>query len=69
MFKLKNIAFYVITIVVFAALIYFVLDNGKALESTKNISAPAQNSTTFSGQINELIKHNLFCSNFWFYFQ
>lgn len=59
MFKLKNIAFYVITIVVFAAIIYFVLDNGKALEATKNIKVPITNSGNISGQINELVKHNI----------
>jgi Kef-type K+ transport system membrane component KefB len=59
MFKLKNIAFYFITIVVFAVLIYFVIHNGKTLESTKNISIPSGNYGATFDQINELVKHNI----------
>lgn len=59
MFKLKNIAFYFITIVVFAILIYFVINNGKSLEAAKNISTATGNYNATFDQINELVKHNI----------
>ena len=59
MFKLKNIAFYFITIVVFAILIYFVINNGKSLEVAKNISTATGNYNATFDQINELVKHNI----------
>lgn len=59
MFKLKNIAFYFITILSFTVLIYFVLSNGKSLEGTKNIISQNQAFVSTYDQIHTLIKHNI----------
>jgi len=59
MFKFRNIAFYIITVVIFAALIYFVLANGKLLETSKNISIPTNGYSSSFDQIKQMVKHNI----------
>lgn len=59
MFKFKNIAFYIITIVIFAGLIYFVLTNGKSLETSKNITIPHHGYSSAYDQIQQMVKHNI----------
>ena len=59
MFKFKNIAFYVITILAFAALIYFVLLNGKTLETGKSIVPHADVHASTFDQVKELFTHNI----------
>jgi len=59
LFKLKNIAFYVITILAFAAIIYFVLINGKTLETGKSIVPHADVTASTIDQVKELFTHNI----------
>jgi Kef-type K+ transport system membrane component KefB len=56
---MKNIAFYVLTILAFGILIYFVVNNGKSLEGGKIIETTAHNYSSAYDQVKDLFKHNI----------
>lgn len=59
MFKLKNILFYVITILAFGLLIYVVINNGKSLETGKAISTSPSLNVSAYDQVKDLFRHNI----------
>jgi Kef-type K+ transport system membrane component KefB len=59
LFKLKNIAFYFLTILAFGILIYIVVNHGKTLEVNKTLDQTNLAYPSTYDQIKELFKHNI----------